>query len=89
MGRRKRRQPGRYTAVGRRMRTLGKQTELAKVLKVSQQTISKKLRGEVVITLRDIETLAKKFRKPLCFFDMSREDCAKVAGKGIHLPACS
>jgi transcriptional regulator with XRE-family HTH domain len=68
-----------YSLVGRKIAALGvRQVDLAKVLRVSQQTISKKMRGEVVTTVRDLRTLAKKFKKPLCFFVMEDGDCAKA-----------
>ena len=46
-----------YTDIGRRIADLGKrQRQIAKVLRVSQQTVSKKLRGETAMLLSDLET---------------------------------
>jgi transcriptional regulator with XRE-family HTH domain len=68
-----------YSAVGKRIAALGvRQVDLAKALGVSQQTISKKLRGETAIFLSDLEKLAKKFKRPICFFVMCAESCAKT-----------
>ena len=58
-----------YTAVGKRIASLGnRQRLLAKVLRISQQTISKKLRGETAILLSDLQKLAKHYKVPLTFF---------------------
>ncbi len=59
---------GRYTLYGERISALGKQAMIAKALGLSQQTVSKKLRGECAILLSDIEKLAKKFKKPMRYF---------------------
>lgn len=72
------RKPRKYTAVGKRIATLGTQVKIAKALGISQQTISKKLRGETAIFLSDLQRLAKKFRVPLCFFVMSGKDCGTL-----------
>ncbi|MHC4714232.1 MAG: helix-turn-helix transcriptional regulator [Planctomycetota bacterium] len=65
---RKKRQRKKYTRLGERMAELGKQVELAKALKVSQQTISKKLRGECAISVSDLEKLARKFKRHMMWF---------------------
>jgi transcriptional regulator with XRE-family HTH domain len=70
-----------YTEVGKRIATLGKQTEIAKALGMSQQTVSKKLRGEVVITVPDLQRLARKFKVPVCFFVMPEGDCNDLRSK--------
>ncbi len=57
-----------YVRIGRRLATLGAQGELAKVLGLTQQTVSRKLRGESAILLSDLETLARKYRKPMTWF---------------------
>jgi len=58
-----------YTAIGDRISTLGRrQRELAAVLKVSQQTVSKKLRGETAILLSDLEKLGAHYKVPLTYF---------------------
>ena len=57
-----------YIRIGRRLAELDKQWRLAKVLGLTQQTVSKKLRGEVAILLSDLETLARKYRKPMTWF---------------------
>ncbi|MHC4250025.1 MAG: helix-turn-helix domain-containing protein [Planctomycetota bacterium] len=59
---------GQYTMYGERISALGKQAVLAKALGLSQQTVSKKLRGECAILLSDLEKLSKKFKKPMRYF---------------------
>ena len=59
----------RYTPLGNRIAELGgTQTALAKAMKISQQTISKKMRGEVAIAVSDLEKLAKHFKVPMTYF---------------------
>ncbi len=76
MSRSKKRRVKAYVRIGRRLSELGNQRELAKALGVSQQTVSKKLRGECAILLSDLETLAKKLKKPMTWFfeEYSRAD---------------
>ena len=58
-----------YTAIGDRISTLGRrQREIAAVLSVSQQTVSKKLRGETAILLSDLEKLGEHYKVPLTYF---------------------
>ena len=60
--------PGDYSALGLRIRELGTQQELAKALNLSQQTVSKKLRGGTNLLVADLEILAKKFKKKMAWF---------------------
>lgn len=58
-----------YTEIGSRIAGLGeRQRHLAAVLEVSQQTISKKLRGETAILVSDLEKLGKHYDVPLTYF---------------------
>jgi transcriptional regulator with XRE-family HTH domain len=57
-----------YTRIGHRLAELGRQVDLAKALGLSQQTVSKKLRGDTAILLSDLERLAKKFKLPVTWF---------------------
>lgn len=57
-----------YSNLGTRIRQLGTQMELAKALKLSQQTVSKKLRGQTSVLVADLELLAKKFKVPMTWF---------------------
>ena len=57
-----------YTRIGHRIAELGTQIVVAKAMGISQQTMSKKLRGEVAITLSDLERIAKKFKLPMTWF---------------------
>jgi transcriptional regulator with XRE-family HTH domain len=41
---------------------------VAKALGISQQTVSKKLRGETAILLSDLERIARKFKLPVTWF---------------------
>lgn len=62
----KRRIVGKYTPLGKWMRdNIGTQVKIAKLMKVSQQTCSKRMRGESAINLDQFFKLAKKLkRKP-------------------------
>ena len=44
------------------------QAEIAKALGVSQQTVSKKLRGECGLYVTDLEKPSKAFGKPMRYF---------------------
>jgi transcriptional regulator with XRE-family HTH domain len=58
-----------YTPIGDRISTLGRrQRMIAGVLGVSQQTVSKKLRGETAILLSDLEKIAAHYKVPLTYF---------------------
>ncbi|MHC4247741.1 MAG: helix-turn-helix domain-containing protein [Planctomycetota bacterium] len=58
-----------YTEVGHRIAALGKrQKHIARVLGVTQQTVSEKLRGECAILLSDLEKLSKAYGVPLTYF---------------------
>jgi transcriptional regulator with XRE-family HTH domain len=57
-----------YNRIGTRLAELGRQVDIAKALGVSQQTVSKKLRGECAIMLADLERLAKKFKISVTWF---------------------
>ena len=71
-----------YTDIGWRIARLGKrQHEIARVLGVSQQTVSKKLRGETAIFYADLQALAKHYKVPLTYFVEEEEknpDLAKA-----------
>ncbi|MHC4253070.1 MAG: helix-turn-helix domain-containing protein, partial [Planctomycetota bacterium] len=58
-----------YIRIGHRIAALGnRQRHIAAVLGVSQQTISKKLRGETAILLSDLERLATHYSVPMTYF---------------------
>ena len=57
-----------YSRIGTRIAELGTQAFVAKALGISQQTVSKKLRGETAILLSDLERIAKKFKLPVTWF---------------------
>lgn len=58
-----------YTQLGKRIATLGgRQRQIARVLRVSQQTVSKKLRGEAAIMVSDLKKLGKHYKVPLTYF---------------------
>ncbi len=67
MAKRKRR-IRKYNRIGHRIAELGTQAVVAKALGISQQTVSKKLRGETAILLSDLERIAKKFKLPVIWF---------------------
>ena len=64
----RKRQHRKYTRIGHRIAELGRQVDLAKAFGLSQQTVSKKLRGEAAILLSDLERVAKKFNLPMTWF---------------------
>jgi transcriptional regulator with XRE-family HTH domain len=88
---------GKYTAVGLRIaalgvrqadlaKVLGLRADLAKVLGLSQQSVSKKMRGEVPVFVSDIQKLAKKYKRPMCYFFMGKDGCEAARCGGIlHL----
>jgi transcriptional regulator with XRE-family HTH domain len=60
----KRRTYGRYTPLGKWFsETVGTQVKIAKIMGVSQQTCSKRMRGECAITLKQFAKIAKKLKK--------------------------
>ncbi|MHC4198813.1 MAG: helix-turn-helix transcriptional regulator [Planctomycetota bacterium] len=64
-----RRRIRKYTPLGWRIASLDKrQVALAKTLRISQQTISKKLRGETAILVSDLQKLSKHYGVPLTYF---------------------
>ena len=80
MPRRAKRKVRAYTAIGWRIAALAKnQHALAKVLGVSQQTVSKKLRGECAILLADLETLSKAYKVPTTYFFEEGDDAPEFA----------
>ena len=73
-----------YTAVGKRIASLGKrQHAIAKALKISQQTVSKKLRGETAILLSDFEKLAKYYSVPVTYF-FEPEDLSPAVSNALE-----
>ena len=73
-----------YTEIGKRISTLAnRQRVLAKVLEVSQQTISKKLRGETAILLSDLEKLGSHYKVPLTYF-FEKEASAPAVAKAVE-----
>ena len=58
-----------YTKIGKRISALGKrQRSIALVLGLSQQTVSRKLRGETAILVSDLEKLAEHYKVPITYF---------------------
>jgi transcriptional regulator with XRE-family HTH domain len=69
-----------YTDIGHRIADLGeRQRLLAKVLRVSQQTVSKKLRGETAILLADLQRLSSHYKVPLTYFFEEKAASAELA----------
>ncbi len=69
MARKKKRKRKCYTRLGERIAALARrQWELGDVLGVSQQTISKKLRGETAILVADLEKLARHYKVHMAYF---------------------
>ena len=73
-----------YTAVGKRIASVGKlQNAIAKALKVSQQTVSKKLRGETAILLSDLEKLSTYYKVPVTYF-FEPEDMSPAVSNALE-----
>jgi len=66
----KKRRVSAYTRIGERIATLsrGRQLELSEVLGISQQSVSKKLRGTRPILVSDLEKLSKHYNVSLTYF---------------------
>lgn len=74
---------GHYTPMGKRIAKFGPQYKIAKLLGFSQQTVSKKLRGECVISVPDLEKLARRLKVPIgIFFSPGDQACAWVCACG-------
>ena len=78
-----------YIPIGTKIARLAKNhLELAKVLRLTPQSVSAKLRGKVVVTLRDLETLSSHYDVPLIYFvgpesmtpELAREFASALAG---------
>jgi transcriptional regulator with XRE-family HTH domain len=58
-----------YTALGTRINEVGKRQQIiADAMGISQQTVSKKLRGETAVLVRDLEKLADHFELPMSYW---------------------
>lgn len=63
------RKGARYTAIGAKLAQLAvNQSELAQVLRLTQQSVSGKLTGKIAVTLKDLELLAAHYDVPLIYF---------------------
>ena len=68
------RKPVNYTSLGERIAKLAhSQDEIARVLELTQQSISGKLRGEIAISLEDLRTLSDHYNVPMTYFFMSQD----------------
>jgi transcriptional regulator with XRE-family HTH domain len=76
-----------YSRVGERIASLaGTQREVGRVLGITQQCVSKKLRGETAILLSDLEKLARHYEVPMTFFFEGPADPPKPARCREGLP---
>jgi transcriptional regulator with XRE-family HTH domain len=58
-----------YSRLGKRLAALDKrQSDIARVMGISQQSVSKKLRGEIYVTVAEIEMLAAHYGVPITHF---------------------
>jgi transcriptional regulator with XRE-family HTH domain len=76
-----------YTKVGRRIAALARrQKDIARTLGISQQSVSKKLRGETAILLSDLEALSEAYNVPLTYFfeEGPAEPAYAIAADGIR-----
>ena len=60
-----------------------RQHAIAKALKISQQTVSKKLRGETAILLSDLEKLSKYYKVPVTYF-FEPEDLSPAVSNALE-----
>ena len=59
----------RYTTLGKKIARLARtQTEIAKVLGLTQQSVSGKLSGKIAVTQMDLERLSEKYKVPAIYF---------------------
>ncbi len=69
-----------YTPMGKKIFQLcDNQAELARILDLTQQSISGKLTGKIAITLKDLELLAKHYNVPMFFFLLPDEVTTELA----------
>ena len=58
-----------YTAIGRKIRNISKnQSEIARVLGLTQQSVSGKFNGKIAISVVDLEKLSAHFNCPIIYF---------------------
>jgi len=77
-----------YTEVGRRIAALAKyQKHIARVLGISQQSVSKKLRGRAAILVSDLEKLSTVYGVPLTYFFEDEPSDPEVAAAVEHVKA--
>lgn len=63
------RKHNKYTALGAKIASLAdNQVEIAKVLDLTQQSVSGKLQGKIAVLLSDLEKLAEHYAVPLLYF---------------------
>ncbi len=58
-----------YTAIGRKIKNISKnQSEIARVLGLTQQSVSGKFIGKIAISVADLEKLSAHFNCPIIYF---------------------
>jgi transcriptional regulator with XRE-family HTH domain len=63
------RKPKKYTKLGAKVASLAKnQVEIARVLGLTQQSISVKLQGKIAILISDLEKLSEHYDVPMMYF---------------------
>ena len=70
----------RYTTLGKKIARLARtQTEIAKVLGLTQQSVSGKLSGKIAVTQIDLERLREKYKVPPIYFVTSLDVTPEMA----------
>lgn len=79
-----------HTALGKKALALAKtQAELAKILELSQQSVSAKLVGRTIFTLEDLERISKHYDVPIIYFfgpDYLTAEMARTCEKILQSP---
>lgn len=58
-----------HTPIGKKIYALAaNQTELAKILGLTQQSISGKMNGKIAVTLKDLDLLSEAYDVPILYF---------------------
>ena len=72
-----------YTPIGKKIADLAKnQVEIGKVLGLTQQSVSGKLRGSIALSIADLEQLSIHYKVNIIYFFLP-EDCAQLVTQTI------
>lgn len=84
------RKPEKYPALGKKIARLARsQIEIARLLGLTQQSISGKLRGQIAISIEDLRRIAEQYKVPLTFFFAPEGVSAKTLESVERMVHCS